>query len=315
MLCASPRAVDFRVCSIGLVFINKHLLSGIGAELDIPLFITCCQCLVTIGICLVLRWGSFKTKYLKTFSKLDINFETCIDVLPLSIVFVAMISFNNLCLRNVGVAFYYVGRSITTVFTVILTYVFFGDNSTKGVNVSCLVILIGFGIGSDQESQDPLTTSGVLYGMFASLAVALNALYTKSILPKVGNCIWQLTWYNNILAVLLFLPLIIINGDFGKIWNHFPTWSFWQLLFISGIFGFVMNYVTGWQIKATSPLTHNISATAKSASQTVIAVFLYSEVKSYLWWFSNLIILLGSMLYTIAKKSEVYSKLRQLKSN
>ena len=41
------------------------------------------------------------------------------QVLPLSIVFVAMISFNNLCLKYVGVAFYYIGRSLTTVFNVV----------------------------------------------------------------------------------------------------------------------------------------------------------------------------------------------------
>jgi hypothetical protein len=41
------------------------------------------------------------------------------QVLPLSIVFVGMISFNNLCLNYVGVAFYYVGRSLTTVFNVV----------------------------------------------------------------------------------------------------------------------------------------------------------------------------------------------------
>lgn len=91
-----------------------------------------------------------------------------------------------------------------------------------------------------------------------SQTIKPNKYFSHRILPKVGNCIWQLTWYNNILAVLLFLPLIIINGDFGKIWNHFPTWSFWQLLFISGIFGFVMNYVTGWQIKVSLLENFNI---------------------------------------------------------
>lgn len=45
------------------------------------------------------------------------------QILPLSIVFVGMITFNNLCLKYVGVAFYYVGRSLTTVFNVACTYV------------------------------------------------------------------------------------------------------------------------------------------------------------------------------------------------
>ena len=42
-----------------------------------------------------------------------------LQVLPLSIIFVCMITFNNLCLKYVGVAFYYVGRSLTTVFNVV----------------------------------------------------------------------------------------------------------------------------------------------------------------------------------------------------
>ncbi|OTF75222.1 hypothetical protein BLA29_014331 [Euroglyphus maynei] len=39
-------------------------------------------------------------------------------ILPLSMVFVAMISFNNVSLQFVGVAFYFVVRSLTPVFNV-----------------------------------------------------------------------------------------------------------------------------------------------------------------------------------------------------
>ena len=42
-----------------------------------------------------------------------------LQVLPLSIVFVGMITFNNLTLKYLGVAFYNVGRSLTTVFNVV----------------------------------------------------------------------------------------------------------------------------------------------------------------------------------------------------
>ena len=44
---------------------------------------------------------------------------TFLQVLPLSIVFVGMITFNNLCLKYLGVSFYNVGRSLTTVFNVV----------------------------------------------------------------------------------------------------------------------------------------------------------------------------------------------------
>lgn len=42
-----------------------------------------------------------------------------------------MIATNNLCLKYVGVAFYYVGRSLTTVFNVIFTYILLGENLAK----------------------------------------------------------------------------------------------------------------------------------------------------------------------------------------
>lgn len=51
-----------------------------------------------------------------------------VQVLPLSVVFVCMITFNNLCLKYVGVAFYYVGRSLSTVFNVIFTYFILGQS-------------------------------------------------------------------------------------------------------------------------------------------------------------------------------------------
>ena len=42
-----------------------------------------------------------------------------LQMAPLSIIFVGMITFNNLTLKYVGVAFYNVGRSLTTVFNVV----------------------------------------------------------------------------------------------------------------------------------------------------------------------------------------------------
>lgn len=52
----------------------------------------------------------------------------------------------------------------------------------------------------------------------------------------------------------------------------------------------------------TSALTHNISGTAKAAAQTLIAVIINSEIKTFLWWLSNIIVLFGSALYTYVQK-------------
>jgi len=48
------------------------------------------------------------------------------EALPLSLVFIAMITFNNLCLKEVGVAFYTIARSLVTIFSIIFTYFILG---------------------------------------------------------------------------------------------------------------------------------------------------------------------------------------------
>ena len=53
------------------------------------------------------------------FILIDCTLSLSTQVLPLSVVFVGMITFNNLCLKHLGVSFYNVGRSLTTVFNVV----------------------------------------------------------------------------------------------------------------------------------------------------------------------------------------------------
>ncbi len=58
----------------------------------------------------------------------------------------------------------------------------------------------------------------------------------------------------------------------------------------------------------TSPLTHNISGTAKAAAQTVIATQVNAEVKTPMWWLSNVLVLLGSAAYARVKQLEMAAR-------
>ncbi|XP_065569825.1 GDP-fucose transporter 1-like [Artemia franciscana] len=219
-----------------------------------------------------------------------------------------MITFNNLCLKYVGVSFYYVGRSLTTVFNVLMTYIILKTKTSTGAFICCAVIVSGFWLGVDQEgSTGSLSVFGTFFGVMASLFVSLNAIYTKKVMPHVNDNIWLLTFYNNVNASLLFLPLMAIAGEIGAIrgFDGFSDGVYWTKMILGGVFGFAIGYVTGLQIKVTSPLTHNISGTAKACAQTVIATYWYSEVKSGLWWLSNLIVLGGSAAYTRVRQIEM----------
>ena len=135
----------------------------------------------------------------------------------------------------------------------------------------------------------------------------MYSIYTKKVLPCVDDNIWKLTFYNNINACVLFIPLLLLAGDFSTlmVFKNIGSLSFWGIMLVSGLFGFAIGYVTGLQIQVTSPLTHNISGTAKACAQTVMATTYYAEVKPLLWWLSNGIVLLGSAAYTQVKRLEM----------
>lgn len=152
-----------------------------------------------------------------------------------------------------------------------------------------------------------LSYLGVAFGIFASLCVSLNSIFTKKVLPAVEGNIWRLMFYNNINAAVLFLPVMLIKQEFSTIYHFEKLFdrSFWTIMTVSGLFGFSIGYVSGLQIKVTSPLTHNVSGTAKACVQTIIAVIHFEEYKTPLWWVGNIFVLGGSAAYTNVRQKEM----------
>lgn len=195
--------------------------------------------------------------------------------------------------------------------------------------VCCGIILGGFWLGVDQESEagnwislshlneiyicifncwtGSLSILGTIFGVLASLFVSLYSIYTKKVLPIVSDSVWLLGYYNNLNACLLFIPMMILTGEVSEVtsFDGLLSSSFWIMMVAGGIFGFAIGYVTGLQIQVTSPLTHNISGTAKACTQTLIATYWFSESKQLLWWLSNGIVLAGSTAYTRVRQLEM----------
>ena len=168
--------------------------------------------------------------------------------------------------------------------------------------------MCGFLLGiKEEDASTKLSIFGLVCGILASLSVALYAIYTKRTLPYVDSNIWRLQFFNNFNAVLLLAPLVLIMGEAPVLWD-FAFWtspSFWGMMLTAGLFGIAIGYVSTLQIQVTSPLTHNISGTAKAGAQTVLACMVYSESKPLWWWLSNVMVLFGSSAYTYVRMSEM----------
>eukprot|EP00527_Entomoneis_sp_CCMP2396_P008186 CAMPEP_0198140524 /NCGR_PEP_ID=MMETSP1443-20131203/3664_1 /TAXON_ID=186043 /ORGANISM="Entomoneis sp., Strain CCMP2396" /LENGTH=364 /DNA_ID=CAMNT_0043802973 /DNA_START=122 /DNA_END=1217 /DNA_ORIENTATION=- len=299
--------------SISMVYLNKMLMSSDGISIPAPLFVTWFQCFVTAIICWVagqvgekyrgVTDADGKPSFFSQFPVAEYKVKTGRKVFPLSLIFVGMITFNNLCLKWVEVSFYNVARSLTIVFNVIFTSLLLSQH-TSPKTIGCLgIVMIGFFLGSNGEVNFSL--KGTIAGIASSLFVSLNSIFTKKILPAVENDHWKLTYYNNINACLLFMPLILIfehqpllvASSNGQLFSGI----FWAAMMVAGVFGFSIGIVTVLQIKATSPLTHNISGTAKAAVQSIMAFYIWGNQPTFLGVLGIFTVLGGSLVYTLVK--------------
>ncbi|KAG6795217.1 GDP-fucose transporter 1 [Apis mellifera caucasica] len=305
------------IISILTIFINKVLLSSHTINLDAPLFITWCQCIISLNICVILsNLSKWFPRYIKFPNGNPYTKETVKKILPLSLLFIGMIATNNLCLKYVDVAFYYIGRSLTTVFNVIFTYFMLGQKTSTNCIACCAFIIIGFWLGVDQEHvAGSLSVLGTIFGVLGSLTLSLYSIHMKQVLPTLNQDIWLLSYCNNAYSIIIFLPLIIVNGEHITVYNYdkIGSFYFWLVMIIGGICGFAIGYATALQIKVTSPLTHNISGTAKACVQTILATYWFNEEKSFMWWISNFIVLSASAMYAKLRQLDLSKKYKEEK--
>uniref|UniRef100_A0A7S4I5X1 Sugar phosphate transporter domain-containing protein n=1 Tax=Odontella aurita TaxID=265563 RepID=A0A7S4I5X1_9STRA len=319
--------------SISMVYLNKVLMSNEGMSIPAPLFVTWYQCIITALICWIAGkcgeraqaresyhavstaegGGSNRTSssgqprpsFFAQFPRATYDMSVARRIFPLSIIFVGMITFNNLCLKWVEVSFYNVARSLTIVFNVFFSYALLGIPSSCRT-VSCLfVVVLGFFVGGYGEINFSLL--GTCAGVMSSLFVSLNSIFTKKVLPVVDDNHWRLTFYNNVNACFLFIPLIAyFEGEsiMKHVDDQLVSATFWSAMTVAGFFGFSIGIVTVLQIKATSPLSHNISGTAKAAVQSLMAFYIWGNEATVLGVLGIFTVLGGSLLYTIVKMNE-----------
>ena len=315
--------------SISMVYLNKVLMSNDGVSIPAPLFVTWYQCIVTALICMMAgkcgdsarrlpssnysavaqdeHEGASATKpsFFAQFPKADYTLGVARRVFPLSLVFVGMITFNNLCLKWVEVSFYNVARSLTIVFNVFFSRALLGI-PTSATTCACLgIVVFGFALGSKGEID--LSIKGTIAGVLSSLFVSLNSIYTKKVLPAVDDNHWRLTFYNNVNACILFIPLVAYfegRTILEAATNQLVSPTFWAAMTVAGFFGFSIGIVTVLQIKATSPLSHNISGTAKAAVQSMMAFYIWGNPATLLGVLGIFTVLGGSLAYTLVKMNE-----------
>ena len=162
--------------SISMVYLNKVLMSSNGGKtynISAPLFVTWFQCLVTAVICYIAgnlsqfmnsqrriaserlplttqqqqnstKGHTSRSLFLTQFPKAKYDPTVGLKILPLSVIFVGMITLNNLCLNWVEVSFYNVARSLTIVFNVVLSSLVLRSSSSRRTLCCLTIVIFGF---------------------------------------------------------------------------------------------------------------------------------------------------------------------------
>ena len=287
--------------SMSMIFITKRLVGNKDSGLELGVFIVWIQNVV----------GS-----IITFFAITLNRKLCLklplpyvdtaqlihpDMILSSFSFAGTLIFNNLMLKYISVAFYQIARSLTLIFIVVLSMLFLKEKFSRQVFFSCALILFGFYIAVDVEmlTQD-VQMVGVVYGILASFFAAVSGIFFK----RFQNCIkvssMQLTFNNCLNCALALFPLVLLSGQLVAFLNSAIARDVltWTLLIMSGGLSLSMSWITAIQIKLTSPLSHNISMNAKSLVQTMMAIYMSGQSRSWLWWLGNGSVMAGIGFYT-----------------
>ncbi|CDJ42112.1 GDP-fucose transporter 1, putative [Eimeria tenella] len=178
---------SYVMLSILTVFWTKHL---VGGQVPTPLFLSWVQQGVGLALysavsAVVAILCSQRTvvgrAFIAAFPVVRIRAKVMLNVLPLSVCFVGMIGSANLCLQRVQVSVYQVARSLTLVFSLLLSVFWLKQKVVRAEVFSCLFVAMGFALMTAVGS-DTASVTGYIMGALASLFQATYTVQMKATL-------------------------------------------------------------------------------------------------------------------------------------
>ncbi|KAF9409846.1 hypothetical protein BGZ94_001839 [Podila epigama] len=294
------------VASLSVVFLNKTILSGTEFAFPYPCFVTLFQLFVALALLVICGELGKRGRTFSMVPPFEFNADLARKIAPLSVIYVLMLTLNNLCLQLVEVTFYQVARSLSIFFNILFTYTLLRQKTSPGAMLACVVVVLGFFVGAYGEAN--FSWGGLLAGVGSSIFVALYGIYVKKTLNLVDNNQWRLLHYNTAISIVLLIPIVLLSGEMGQIMQEvYFLWDprFWSLMTITGLAGFLINTAMFLQIKYTTALTNTISGTAKSCFQTLVAMIHYQNPITAMNGFGIFLSLFGSGLYSWVRYAEM----------
>lgn len=92
---------------------------------------------------------------------------------------------------------------------------------------------------------------GTLFGILSSFSLAYYSIQIKKVLPEVNNQIWILSYFNNVYATILFIPLLTLEAKELSNYNKLIEYNFLLLMIVGGVCGLSIGYITVLQVQVS----------------------------------------------------------------
>lgn len=293
----------YMVVSIALVFLNRLVLTD-KSEKAGALFISWYQFVVAYLCIIVITILFPNVPLLNLFPPLKYDLSIIPKVIPVSLAYLMMIGLNNKCLEYVSVSGYQIVRSLTIMFSIVLTFVFQGQKTSFRACLACLGVVVGFCVGVQGDMD--LTPRGCFYGVCSSCFVATYSLVVKHAMGMLDNNEYLLIEYNTPIAIVVLAPFVWWSGEFDILREHRSN-RFWIVQTLAGVVGFIINIAIFLNIKYTTPLTHNLSGTVKACLQTLLAFIFFpaGETMTLMKFIGTAFVIGFSAYYAYVRKEEM----------
>ncbi|KAK8885810.1 hypothetical protein M9Y10_041264 [Tritrichomonas musculus] len=301
-------AVSFYMSvSIALVFLNRFVLTD-KKEKAGGLFISWYQFVVAYVCIIIITTLCPNVPLLNLFPPIHYDFKIMLKVIPVSISYLIMIGLNNKCLEYVSVSGYQIVRSLTILFSIVLSYIFQGQKTSLRAILACLGVVVGFCVGVQGDVD--LTLKGGVFGVLSSCFVATYSIVVKQVMGLLDDNQYLLIEYNTPLAIVFLAPFVWLNGEFDILKERRST-KFWTMQTIAGVVGFIINIAIFLNIKYTTPLTHNLSGTVKACLQTLLAFIFFptGETMTPMKFIGTVLVISFSAYYAAVRRNEMKARI------
>ncbi|OII77584.1 hypothetical protein cand_015910 [Cryptosporidium andersoni] len=234
------------------------------------------------------------------------GYRKFLKILPMSICFVGLVAFANICLKYVQVSTYQVARSGSLIFTVIVSYIMLGQRQTWQSICACIVVCIGFLIGSLDRTT--LNLLGISTGLASSFCQVFYNVFMKKCMNCVNGDALKLVKYNQCISCILLIPCIFAAQELKPIsesavfdFNSVEFFRTWFFLIVCGFISMSLNYFSFLVVGYTSPVTFNVIGMFKSCAQTAGGFIFFNDSASPHAITGIVLTFIGSVWYGFSK--------------